>query len=220
MAAISISPSTPPALEEAARLVRSGGLVAFPTETYYGLAADPFSDTALGKLFTLKGRPPGKPILTLIESIGQLPRLTTEIPDLFRPLMDRFWPGPLTLVFKARPELSSHLTGGGSTVGVRVSSHPLAQELANRAGGIITATSANLSGQSPAASAEEVAAHFEHGLDLILNGGRTEGGKPSTILGMKAGQLVILREGMVAAEDIARVIAEQFPDRRPGGSLS
>jgi L-threonylcarbamoyladenylate synthase len=205
-----LSPS-PAAFRESARIIGSGGLVAFPTETYYGLAADPFSDEALGRLFAIKGRPPVKPVLTLIDSVAQLPRLALEIPAIFQPLMDKFWPGPLTLIFKAQPELSSLLTGGSATIGVRISSHPLAQQLASCAGGVITATSANLSGRSPAINAREVAAQLRDGLDLILDGGETAGGKPSTILAMEAGRPVLLREGMVPAEEIRHLLAGHFP---------
>jgi L-threonylcarbamoyladenylate synthase len=125
--------------------------------------------------------------------------------------MEELWPGPLTLIFKARPGLSSLLTGGTSTIGIRISSHPLAQHLASCAGGVITATSANLSGRPPAISAGEIAAQFEHGLDLILDGGKTAGGKPSTILALEDGGPVLLREGMVAADEIRRILAGRFP---------
>jgi L-threonylcarbamoyladenylate synthase len=211
MAGPRVLTSSPAAFEEAARIIGSAGLVAFPTETYYGLAADPFSDKALARLFALKGRPSAKPVLTLIDSMAQLPRLTQDVPALFQPLMKEFWPGPLTLIFKARPDLSSFLTGGSSTIGIRISSHPLAQHLASCTGGVVTATSANHSGRPPAVSAGEVAAQFEHGLDLILDGGKTAGGKPSTVLALEAGRPVWLREGMVAADDIRRILAGHFP---------
>jgi L-threonylcarbamoyladenylate synthase len=201
---------SPAAFAEAAVVIAGGGVVAFPTETYYGLAVDPFSEAALAGLFRVKDRPAVKPILTLIASRAELVRLTPEIPPSFQRLMDHFWPGPLTLIFAARPELPPLLTGGAGTIGIRISSHPVAQQLVRLAGGVITATSANLSGQAPAVSAEEVAASINRGLHLILDGGKTEGGRPSSILAMEAGHPVLLREGMVTADEITRCISN-FP---------
>lgn len=211
MATATVRPLSPAALTEAARIIGGGGLVVFPTETYYGLAADPFSETALTRLFALKKRPAAKPILTLIDSEARLIRMTTEIPAVYRVLMASFWPGPLTLLFRARPELSGWLTGGSGTVGVRISPLPAARQLAAESGGIITATSANLSGRPPAATAAEAAAQLGDGPDLILDGGPTPGGRPSTILTVEQGEPVLLREGMVAAADIRRLLAAHFP---------
>jgi L-threonylcarbamoyladenylate synthase len=212
MAAAPIRLLSPAALAEAARIISRGGLVAFPTETYYGLAVDPFSEAALAGLFAVKSRPAAKPILTLIESRAQLTRLTTEIPAVYPVLMDHFWPGPLTLLFRARPELPHLLTGGTGTIGVRISSLPVARRLAAASGGIITATSANLSGRPPAATAAEAATQLGPGLDLILDGGPTAGGCPSTLLTVENGKPLLLREGMVAAADIRRLLAASFPD--------
>lgn len=203
---------SPAALAEAARIIGSGGLVVFPTETYYGLAVDPFSEAALARLFALKKRPAAKPILTLVDSTARLARLTAEIPPVYRILMEHFWPGPLTLLFRARPELPGLLTGGSSTVGVRISSLPAARHLAAAAGGIVTATSANLSGRPPAATAAEALAQLGAGPDLILDGGPAAGGRPSTILTLEQGKPVLVREGLVAATDIRRLLAGHAPD--------
>lgn len=211
MAAAPIRPLSPAALAEAARIIGRGGLVVFPTETYYGLAADPFSESALAGLFAVKSRPAAKPILTLVDSRAQLARLTTEIPAFYPVLMDHFWPGPLTLLFRARPDLPPLLTGGTGTVGVRISSLPAAQRLAAASGGIVTATSANRSGRQPAATAAEAAAQLGDGPDLILDGGPTVDGCPSTLLTVEDGKPVLLREGMVAAAAIRRLLAAHFP---------
>jgi L-threonylcarbamoyladenylate synthase len=199
------------AFAEAARIIGRGGLVIFPTETYYGLAVDPFSEKALANLYALKNRPATKPVLTLVDSEAQLERLTKEIPVVYQVLMDRFWPGPLTLLFKARPGLSDILTAGTGTIGVRISSLPAARLLTTESGGIITATSANLSGRPPAATATEAIAQLGSRPDLVLDGGPTAGGQPSTILTIVRGNPVLVREGMVAAADIRRVLEAYFP---------
>lgn len=111
-------------IDQAVEILRGGGLIAFPTETYYGLAVDPFSESALKRLFTIKNRPAIKPVLLLIPSRDHLARLTSNVPDEAEILMDRFWPGPLTVVLSARKELSEMLTGGTGTVGVRISPPP------------------------------------------------------------------------------------------------
>ncbi|MEW6500934.1 MAG: L-threonylcarbamoyladenylate synthase, partial [Thermodesulfobacteriota bacterium] len=151
-------------------MIRAGGVVAFPTETYYGLAVDPFNREALSRLFALKRRPPDKPVLTLIESEAQLPLLARQVPKLYRPLMDAFWPGPLTLVFDAVPELPVILTGYSGTVGVRISSHPMARQLVAALGQPLTATSANYSGQPAAVTPDEVVAQLGLDVDLVLEG--------------------------------------------------
>ena len=181
----------------ASSIISKGGIVAFPTETYYGLAVDPFNEKALQRLFDLKNRPSSKPILTLINNPEQLPLLTHSIPSQYQSLMDRFWPGPLTLVFTARPAVSAILTGNTSTVGVRISSNQIAQALVDCFGAPITATSANLSGLNPASCPDEVKQQFGGQLDLIIDGGTTLGGSGSTIVGIDANRLKIIRPGVV-----------------------
>jgi L-threonylcarbamoyladenylate synthase len=140
-----------------------------------------------------------------------LARLAAEIPTFYRVLIDHFWPGPLTLLFRARPELPHALTAGSGTVGIRIPSHPGALQLVRASGGIITGTSANLSGRPPAATASEAASQLGDGPDLILDGGPTAGGRPSTILGVERGRPVLLREGMVPAVEIRRLLASRLP---------
>lgn len=183
-------------IDEAADWIRRGGVVAFPTETYYGLAVNPFDEAAVARLFALKQRPSAKPILLLIEEAGQLGRLASCFPALYGPLMT-FWPGPLTLVFPARSTLSPLVTGNTGTVAARVSSHPTARLLVSRVGHPITATSANISGQPATVTAAEVVAAFGPSVDCILDGGRTPGGKGSTLVGLVADEPVLLREGVI-----------------------
>jgi len=189
----------PPTAEirQALTVIRQGGVVALPTETYYGLAVDPFNEEAVSRLFTLKKRPSAKPLLTLIANMSHLDRLTPEIPAVYLPLLD-FWPGPLTLVFTAHPFLSPLVTGKTGTVGARISSHPLAQCLVRELDQPVTATSANISGLPAAITADEVRQAFGRHLDFIIDGGMTPGGKGSTLVGLQQGRLTLIRQGVIS----------------------
>lgn len=186
----------------AVEVIRKGGVVAFPTETYYGLAVDPFNERALQKLFKAKGRPDLKPVLLLVAGRSQLERVATSVPDLAEKLMDRFWPGPLTLVLPARPELSKHVTGNTGTVGVRLSPHPVATALLKACGIPLSATSANKSGEAPAVTAEEVQAVFGSQIDFVLDGGKTPGKLGSSLVGCKNGNVQCIREGCIPFQEI------------------
>jgi L-threonylcarbamoyladenylate synthase len=200
-------------IRKAADVLHSGGIVAFPTETYYGLAVDPFNAEALQHLFFAKRRQQEKPILTLVDTEEQLPLLVRDIPPLFQLLMNVFWPGPLTLVFQARTSLPRNLTGHTSTVGVRRSSHPVARLLPKIFGGPVTATSANISGQAPATTADQVARQFNSTVTMILDGGSTPGGAGSTLVGISGGRLQPLREGAIPFTKIKSVLS-QIADRQ------
>ena len=177
--------------------LRRGGIVAFPTETYYGLAVDPDCAAAVSKLFAVKNRQEGKPLLLLIENTEQLDTVVREIPPVYRPLIKNYWPGPLTLIFKAKTTLNQQVTGNTGTVGVRISPHPIAQELVRRMGTPITATSANISGLPPARTAQEVAEMLGDTVDYIVDGGQTEAGFCSTIVSFQNGKLRLLRRGQI-----------------------
>lgn len=198
-------------LAKAAAIITDGGLVAFPTETYYGLAVDPFNEQALARLFKVKQRPAAKPILALIDTRDQLRQLTDQVPRQFSSLMDQFWPGPLTLLFPAAASLSLILTAGTGTVGVRLSSHPIARELVRLTGRPITATSANLSGWTPATSPQEVCAQFGTRLDGVVQAGNTPGGRCSTIVGISAEGLALIRDGVIPFSDIRQAAAAFKP---------
>jgi len=186
-------------VKKAVVALEQGGIVAFPTETFYGLAVDPFNEQALSDLFKLKGRPGHKPILVLIQSENQLASLASSIPDLYRPLMQLYWPGPLTLVFPALATLPTALTGtDGLGIGVRISSHPVARAFGQLWGRPLTATSANLSGRPAARTAAEVQQFFGAGVSYILEGGQTPGGMSSTVVGISPqGQLQLIRAGVI-----------------------
>lgn len=182
----------------AAKVIAAGGIVAIPTETSYGLAADPWNHAALERLFTLKRRPPSKAVLVLVDSTTTLPRLISHIPELYNPLIAAFWPGPLTLVFPAREVLPKLLTAGSQTIGIRISSNPLATRICRNAGGAITATSANFSNSEPARTADEIIRIFQDQIDLVVDGGELAKSRCSTVVGIEDGKLKVIREGEIS----------------------
>lgn len=184
-------------LAHACAILRAGGVVAYPTETYYGLAVDPFNSAALARLFALKGRSPDKAVLLIIANPSQLSGLVSEIPSVFTIPMQQFWPGPLTLVFPGAASLPEILTGYRGTIGVRVSSHPVARELVRAFGLPVTATSANLSGYPPAVTASGVREQLGTEVDAVIDGGKTPGGLGSTILDCCEGEIRLLRDGVI-----------------------
>ena len=169
----------------------------FPTETFYGLGANALSGAAVRRIFEVKGRPEAKPLLVLVDSIEMAESLVKEVPVPARDLMARYWPGPLTLVFKAAASLPDELTVGTGTVGMRVPRHPVAFGLVRAAGFPVTAPSANLSGAEPPTTAAEVRRAFDGKIELILDGGATTGGLPSTILDVTVTPPKLIRRGAV-----------------------
>lgn len=184
-------------IEHAVEILRKGGVVAIPTETYYGLAVDPNNSSAVEKIYRMKRRQRDKALLLLIDNIDQLSMVAQDIPPLYSALMVKYWPGPLTLVFHARAELNRLITGADNTVGVRISPHPTATTLVQKMGAPVTATSANVSGFPPARTSQEVDAIFDDQVDYILDGGICDGGMCSTIVGIEKEKLVIYRKGLV-----------------------
>ena len=184
-------------ISQAVNVLKQGGIVAFPTETCYGLAVDPYNSDALRRLYEIKKRGDNKPLLILIDDISQLKQCVTEIPDLYEPLMDEFWPGPLTLIFPAVSELPSLLTGGGATVAIRRSPHPIAKLLVKCAGIPLTATSANLSGEPPALCVSDCREIFGDSVDYIVDIGEIGRDTFSTIVGIEESKLTILRDGVL-----------------------
>ena len=185
------------ALVEAAAVLRGGGLVAFPTETFYGLGAAALHGSAVRRVLEVKGRPEGKPLLVLVDSIAMVDAVALAVPARGRELMARHWPGALTLVLPARPEVPDEVTAGSGTVGVRLSAHPVARALVSALGEPVTAPSANPSGLAAPTTAEEVRAHFEGRIDLVLDGGATTGGEPSTVLDVTVDPPRLVRAGAV-----------------------
>jgi L-threonylcarbamoyladenylate synthase len=185
------------AAREAATVLRAHGLVAFPTETFYGLGAAALDAAAVARLIEAKGRPEGKPLLVLVDSIAMVASLVEEIPPRARELMTRHWPGALTLVLRARDIVPFAVTAGTRTVGVRLSSHPLARRVVAVLGAPVTAPSANVSDAAPPTTAAEVLAQLDGRIELVLDGGATPGGLPSTVLDVTADPPRMIREGAV-----------------------
>jgi L-threonylcarbamoyladenylate synthase len=195
--AVDASRPDPAALAAAARVLRAGGLVAFPTETFYGLGAHALDDAAVARVFQAKGRPGDKPLLVLVDSLAMVERVASGVSDRARRLMARYWPGPLTLVLPARAELPAALTAGTGTIGVRLSGHAVARTLVQAAGAPVTAPSANLHGAASPRTADDVLAALGPGVDLVLDGGPTLGGPASTVLDVTGVTAVLLRLGAV-----------------------
>lgn len=199
MTIISIDPHNiaPSSIEKAITILEAGGVVAFPTETFYGLAADATNEKAVDRIFEIKGRSFNNPIALIISKENDLDLLTDNIPEEAKKLMAAFWPGPLTLVFKASPSVSPRLTAGTGKIGIRISSHPIAHALAAGLGRPITATSANLSGGRECTTAEEVRGQMANAQLTVIDGGPTLGGRGSTFLDVTVDPLVLLREGAI-----------------------
>jgi L-threonylcarbamoyladenylate synthase len=187
----------PAAIGEAARLLREGGLVAFPTETFYGLGADALDAAAVDRVFQAKGRPADKPLLVLVTSLAMAAEVASEISAHARRLAARHWPGPLTLILPARPHLPAALTAGTGTIGVRIPGHAVALALVGAAGVPVTAPSANPHGAPAPRTAAEVLAALDGRIDLVLDGGPTAGGPASTVLDVTGAGPRVLRAGAI-----------------------
>jgi L-threonylcarbamoyladenylate synthase len=194
------------AVSNAVGVLRSGGVVAFPTETFYGLGADISKERGIRKVFEVKSRGHHQPLLILIPSLRVMPGLVLEIPPPAKTLMSALWPGGLTLVFWAAHGLNPLLTAGTGKIGIRLSSHPLATAIAEALDGPLTGTSANVTGAPPCRDAQEVKESLGNVVDLILDGGAAPGGMSSTLLDVTAVPPRILREGAVSSDRIRALI--------------
>ena len=196
----------PPGLVES---LRAGGMVVFPTDTLYGLGVDPASEEALARLLAVKGREAGKPIPLLLDGPARASSLALQIPAGASRLMERFWPGALTIVLPARPSLPAAVTGGTGTVGLRVPGHPVPRALAGAVGGAITGTSANRAG-SPGAwgTAEELVTEFTGEADWILWDGIAPPSPGSTVVLVGEGEVSLLREGVIPFPAITDVLGK------------
>jgi L-threonylcarbamoyladenylate synthase len=183
-------------------VVRAGGVVVYPTDTFYGLGADPKNAAAVGKLFSIKGRQADQPILLLIKDASEARDWASEINPAAERLMKKFWPGPLTLVFKAKPKVMAELTGGAGTIGLRVPGNALTRQLLAFLGAALTATSANISGRPSPCTAQEASDVIGGMVDLVLDGGRTAGGKASTVVDVSAGRPRVIREGAIPSREL------------------
>ncbi|MGA8532903.1 MAG: L-threonylcarbamoyladenylate synthase [Candidatus Tumulicola sp.] len=206
---------TPENLDRAAAMLRNGGVVAIPTETVYGLAANVFDAAAVARVFEIKRRPSFDPLIVHVVDEAMLARVVTEVPPMARTLIERFWPGPLTLVLYKRPAIPELVTSGLATVAVRMPAHPVARELLSRAGVPLAAPSANPFGRLSPTRAEHVDRMLGDRVDLIVDGGAAECGLESTIVGLVPAP-TLLRPGAIAAEEIEQAIGALCQPVDPG----
>lgn len=191
----------------AVEALKRGEVIVFPTETFYGLGADALNENAVERVVSLKGRNPDSPIAVIIADREMLTEIVTEIPSMAERLINRFWPGPLTLVLPAPKGLPLSLLNRDGKIGVRVSSHPLATRLARELGRPLTATSANLSGKEPARTIQQARSYFSGKIEIFLDGGRLAGTSGSTVVEICHNELKIVREGEISSKDLQRAAA-------------
>jgi len=199
-------------VRRAAEILRRGGLVAFPTETVYGLGADASNASAIKRLYEVKGRPAEHPVIVHFASAGEAFRWAREVPDGAKALAQRFWPGPLTLILRRSALAQDFVTGGQDNVGLRVPSHPVAQELLTLFKTGVAAPSANRFGHVSPTTAQHVREDLGKDVDLVLEGGPTEVGIESTIVDFSDGAPVLLRPGHVAKAELEEVLQSELAD--------
>lgn len=192
-------------VEAAVRILKGGGVVAIPTDTLYGLAADALNEKAIERVFSIKGRSKGMALPLLLANADDIVKWAAEIPDIAWPLIRRFWPGALTLVLKKAEAISDAVSGGLNTIALRVPNHQVPRAIARGLGAPITGTSANRSGSPGLTTAEAVRRKFGSEVDLVIDAGETSEGLASTVLDLSGDQPRILREGAISLREIEMV---------------
>lgn len=192
-------------LEIACETLREGELVAFPTETVYGLGGDALNETAAARIYAAKGRPSDNPLIVHVAETEDVYRIAREVPEMAKKLMDKYWPGPLTMVFKKKPEVPDGTTGGLDTVGIRMPSNKIARSLIKQSGVLIAAPSANISGSPSPTKGEHVIFDMDGRIALIIDGGDVGIGLESTIVDVTGDTPVILRPGYITKEMIKEI---------------
>jgi L-threonylcarbamoyladenylate synthase len=192
---------------QAAKIIAEGGVIAFRTDTFYGLGADPFNRQAIVRVRELKGREEAKPILLLISDATELDRFTNNS-QFLRMISGGHWPGPLTLIGAARPEVPVELTAGTQTIGLRLPDDENVRALVRACGGALTATSANPAGKPPARNAKEVENYFSEGIDLLIDGGEVTATEASTVLDVSGSKARLVREGAVSRNQLGEFLAD------------
>lgn len=205
---IAVDPARPDpqTIAEAAGLLKAGRVLAFPTTGLYGLGADALNPQAVERIFAIKGREPKNPILVLIDDTAAVDTLASHVSPQARAVMERFWPGGVTLVLKARPGLPPGLTAGTGKIGIRRCAHPVATALIGAFGGPITGTSANPSGALAAARVSDLATTLQNRLDMILDAGPLSGGPGSTVIDLSEPSPLVLRAGRIPPADILELL--------------
>ena len=197
-------------IEDAAQIIRAGGLVAVPTETVYGLAGNGLNEKAVSEIYEVKGRPAVKPLSLMVPDESAMELYCEDVPPQAHALAKRFWPGPLTIVLKAKPEIPSIVLAGGTTVGLRCPDHPLTLSLLKSCGLPLAAPSANPSGEPSPKTAEQVLGYFDGRIDAVIDGGPCGLGRESTLIDMSRTPYKILREAALHEETVAEALAENL----------
>lgn len=195
----------PDDLRRVAELLRRGGVIAYPTETVYGLGANVFVEKAVRRVFAIKGREASKAISMMIATVDEVRTYAAEIPEAAEHLIRRYWPGPLTLVLPASSKVPQYMRSPAGTVGLRLPDHPVTAALMQAHPEPVTSTSANLSGAPPATEPTQVLRTLGERLDVLIDAGRSPGGVPSTVVELRGGKLNIMREGAIPAKAILDV---------------
>ena len=197
-------------INSAAAIVSRGGVIAYPTETIYGLGADATNERAIRRVFEIKGRDFANPVSVIIGDPQDVYPLVRKVTDTAQKLMDAFWPGPLTIVFESADGVLPLITANTGKIGIRLTSHEVARQIAAKTGKPLTATSANLSGAPECANASDVATQLGDKIDAIINLGNTSGTKGSTIIDVTCAPLAILREGAISRKTIEKYLNASF----------
>jgi L-threonylcarbamoyladenylate synthase len=199
----------PDVIHRAGKCIKNQGVVIFPTQYLYGLAADALDPAAVNTIFSIKLRPKNNPLLVLVRRHTDIEKIAATIPDQATILMKTFWPGSLTLVFEAKPGICELLTAGTGKIGIRIPSHPVARALVQAAGGPITGTSANLSGSPGCSRISDLPGELTQAADMVLDAGTLKGGTGSTVLDVTCDPPLVLRQGAVKLDSIRQVLASQ-----------
>ncbi len=210
----------PDQISLAAEFLLEGELVAFPTETVYGLGAPIFNPSSIAKIYLAKGRPSDNPLIAHIASLDQIEQIACDIPDNFYLLAKAFFPGPLTLVLKKHPSVPPIVSGGLDTIAIRMPDHPVARQLILAVGQPLVAPSANLSGKPSSTSAQHVAADFEGKIRAVIDGGSSHYGIESTVVSLVSSEPCLLRLGALSKEEIEKVLGQPLSEATPQDKLA
>ena len=193
-------------IKKTQKVLKGGGIIAFPTDTFYGLGADPYNKNAVNKIFEIKNRDRNKPLLLLIDSIVKLDKLVEEPSEASTKLIDNFWPGPLTMLFKPKPSIPEHITD--DLIGIRLPGNSITRKLLSALNHPLTAPSANFSGEDPTTTAEHVKDSLGNKVDLILDAGICKGGEPSTLVDTTKNPVQLIRAGAISFTSIQKSLNE------------
>ena len=197
-------------IEQTVEILKNDGVIVYPTETFYGLGACCFSRNAIRRIYWLKGRKFSKPLSVLVSDIDMLRKIVLGFSDAYRPILSEFWPGPLTIIFKASTQIPEEITASSGRIGVRLPAYDWVRRLVREAGFPITGTSANISGEQEIAQGKKVIKAFNRKVELIADGGRTQGIVPSTVIDFTSCKPRILREGAVPVSRLKKYLNTKY----------